>query len=195
VWPLWGPAAPDCHPARSRGHPDDPRAPGPRPLGAESRPRPTRVRRRRVLIGSSRARAPSCLRRETPSALIRPVRGRSVAGPWPVDGRGVPAYDAAQSGGRGRRARRLLMCAVASAPGWPASEYGRLCQGAGGHEGGHRCRRALMLTILTARLRARLAVDGPGFAACVDTSLRWHASPANVRGRRPTSGIDRPRLS
>jgi hypothetical protein len=34
----------------------------------------------------------------------------------PVDGGGMPAYDAAQPGGRGRRARRLLMCAVASAP-------------------------------------------------------------------------------
>jgi SAM-dependent methyltransferase len=31
--------------------------------------------------------------------------------------------------------------------GRPASEYGRLCHGAGGHEGGGRCRRAFMLTI------------------------------------------------
>jgi hypothetical protein len=62
--------------------------------------------------------------------------GADPAGPWPVDGGGVPAYDAAQSGGRGRRARRLLMCAVAAAPERPASEYGRLCHGDGGPEGG-----------------------------------------------------------
>jgi hypothetical protein len=37
---------------------------------------------------------------------------------------------------------------VASAPGAPASENGRLCQG----EEGHRCRRALMLTILNVEL-------------------------------------------
>jgi uncharacterized protein YbaR (Trm112 family) len=43
-------------------------------------PRPSRVRRRRVLIGSSRARrAAACLRRETPSALIRSVRGQLTA--------------------------------------------------------------------------------------------------------------------
>jgi DNA-binding transcriptional ArsR family regulator len=34
------------------------------------------------------------------------------------------------------------------APGRPASDNGGLCHGDGGHEGGHRCRRALMLTIL-----------------------------------------------
>ena len=51
--PLWRPAAPDRHAARSRGHPENPRAPRPRPLGAESRPRPTRVRRHRALIGSA----------------------------------------------------------------------------------------------------------------------------------------------
>jgi len=32
--------------------------------------------------------------------------------------------------------------------GRPASEYGRSCHGDGGHEGGGRCRRAFMLTIL-----------------------------------------------
>jgi hypothetical protein len=51
--PLWRPPTPDRHAARSRGHPEDPRAPRPRPLGAESRPRPTQVRRRRALIGSA----------------------------------------------------------------------------------------------------------------------------------------------
>src|SRR5882724_1166376 len=50
---LWRPPTPDRHAARSRGHPEDPRAPRPRPLGAESRPRPTQVRRRRALIGSA----------------------------------------------------------------------------------------------------------------------------------------------
>jgi len=46
---IGGPAAPDRYPPRSRRHPEDPRAPGPRPLGAESRPRPTHARRRRAL--------------------------------------------------------------------------------------------------------------------------------------------------
>jgi hypothetical protein len=32
--------------------------------------------------------------------------------------------------------------------GWPASENGRLCPGAGTHEGGERCRRGLMLPLL-----------------------------------------------
>jgi hypothetical protein len=55
------------------------------PLRAERRPRPTGARRRRALIGSSRARwTPSCLRGEASSALIRPVH-------LPVDRRGVPA--------------------------------------------------------------------------------------------------------
>jgi hypothetical protein len=51
VCPLWRPPTPDRHAARSRGHPEDPRAPRPLAFGTESRPRPTRVRRRRVLIG------------------------------------------------------------------------------------------------------------------------------------------------
>ena len=38
---------------------------------------------------------------------------------------------------------------IRTPPGRPASEYGRLCQGAGGHAGGGRCRRVLMLTILS----------------------------------------------
>ena len=71
---------------------------------------------------------PSCLRREASSALIRPVH-------VPVDGGGVPAYDAAQPGGRGRRARRP-MCAVASgSPGRPASECGILRHGDGTPDG------------------------------------------------------------
>jgi len=41
VCPLWRPPTPDRHAARSRGHPEDPRAPRPLPLGAESRPGPT----------------------------------------------------------------------------------------------------------------------------------------------------------
>src|SRR5262245_36037094 len=51
-----------------------------------------------------------CSRERTDHVLPTP-------GHVPVDGGGVPPYDAAQLGGRGRRARRLLMCAVASAPG------------------------------------------------------------------------------
>jgi hypothetical protein len=38
--------------------------------------------------------------------------------------------------------------AVASAPGRPASEYGRLCHGAGGHAGAGRCRSVPMLPTL-----------------------------------------------
>src|SRR5262249_18694503 len=56
VCQLWRPPTPDRHPARSRGHPEDPRAPRPRPLGTESGPRPTRIQRRRVLIGSAQGR-------------------------------------------------------------------------------------------------------------------------------------------
>ena len=41
--------------------------------------------------------------------------------------------------------------------GRPASEYGTLCQGAGGHAGSHRCRRAFMLTCMK-----RLAVSSRG---------------------------------
>jgi hypothetical protein len=43
--------------------------------------------------------------------------------------------------------RRLL--------GRPMSEYGGLCHGDGGHEGGGRCRRAFMLTILSAQCHGR----------------------------------------
>jgi hypothetical protein len=72
------------------------------------------LQHRRALIGFSMARrTPSCLRGEALSVLIRPAR-------LPVDGGGVPAQDAAQPGGRGRRARRLPMCAVASGS-WAAS--------------------------------------------------------------------------
>jgi hypothetical protein len=46
--------------------------------------------------------------------------------------------------------------------GRPASDNGRLCQGAGGHEGGHRCRRACMLTILSLPFLVRaLSVERP----------------------------------
>ena len=53
VCPVWRPPPPDRHAARSRGHPEDPHASRPLPLGAESRPGPSRLRRRRVLIGST----------------------------------------------------------------------------------------------------------------------------------------------
>jgi hypothetical protein len=56
VCPVWRPPTADRHPARSRGHPDDSHARRPLPPGAEPRPRPTRVRRRRILIGSARGR-------------------------------------------------------------------------------------------------------------------------------------------
>src|SRR5262245_40731794 len=79
---MRGPAAPDRHAARSRGDPEDPRAPRPLPLGQCPGPRP-RVQRRRVLIGFTRARqVPACC--ETLPALIRPIRGRLTA-------RAVPA--------------------------------------------------------------------------------------------------------
>jgi len=50
-----GICAPDCHAARSRGDAEDPRAPWSLALGAESRPRPSRIRRS-VLIGSTPGR-------------------------------------------------------------------------------------------------------------------------------------------
>ncbi len=62
---LWGSLTPDHHPPRSRGHSEDPRAPRPLALKAESGPSPSRVRRREASFG-----------------LIRPVRR-------PIDGGGV----------------------------------------------------------------------------------------------------------
>jgi hypothetical protein len=58
------------------------------------------------------------------------------------------------------------MCAVAlwhRLLGRPASENGTLCRGAGGHEGGTRRRRVLMLPILSFRptYGFRAAVFGP----------------------------------
>jgi len=86
---LWGPSAPDRHhPPHppSRRHPGDPRSPGPLPLRAESRPRPTRAQRRRALISSVRGAADAVVparRHETPSAVARPVR-------LPLDGGAAP---------------------------------------------------------------------------------------------------------
>jgi len=42
-----------------------------------------------------------------------------------------------------------VIAATAGLLGRPVSEYGRLCHGDGGHEGGARCRRALMLPTLS----------------------------------------------
>ena len=56
VCPVWRPLTADRHAARSRGHPEDPRAPSPLALGA-SPASPTRVRRRRVLIVSVKGAA------------------------------------------------------------------------------------------------------------------------------------------
>src|SRR5262249_21558655 len=53
VSPVWGPAALDRHAARSRRHPEDPRAPRPLLFGTESWPGPSRARRRRILIESA----------------------------------------------------------------------------------------------------------------------------------------------
>jgi hypothetical protein len=89
VCPLRRPSTPDRHAARSRGHPEDPRAPRPLAFGTESRPRPTRVRRRRVLIGSGHrvCAARECL---VPSRPVRrPIDGGGSSGiacrsPWPA---------------------------------------------------------------------------------------------------------------
>ena len=59
----------------------------------------------------------------------------------------------------GCSSRPSMRRAVPSVPGRPVSEYGRLCHGDGGHAGGHRCRRAFMLTILRAS-RITATVDG-----------------------------------
>ena|SRR5215471_14471270 len=53
VSPVWGPAALDRHAARSRRHPEDPRAPRPLLFGTESWPGPSRARRRLMLIESA----------------------------------------------------------------------------------------------------------------------------------------------
>jgi len=58
---------------------------------------------------------PSCLRRETPSALIRPVRGQLTAALC------QPRMLLSRAGVVGG-ARRLLMCPVASAPGRPGGQ-------------------------------------------------------------------------
>jgi alkylation response protein AidB-like acyl-CoA dehydrogenase len=55
-----------------------------------------------------------------------------------------------------------------AAPGRPASDNGGLCHGVGGPEGGGRCRRALMLTILAAGLKE----DG---RAAEGLKKSWHA--------------------
>jgi hypothetical protein len=107
-----GRAAPDRHAARFRRHPEDRRAPGPRPLGAESRPGPTRAQRRRALIASGRgARAAdlpplAASRRSSPSGLLCRVRpsGRLTAALR-------PGYDAAQPARRSQLARNPL-CAL-----------------------------------------------------------------------------------
>ena len=121
---MWGSAAADRDAARSRRDPDTPRAPGDGPVRAESRPRAARA-----LIGSARARwTPSCLRGEVTSALIRP-------GHVPVDGGSVPAQDAAQAGGRGRREEAANVRCGIGLLGRPASESGSLCHWDGATHG------------------------------------------------------------
>jgi len=56
----------------ARRHPEDPRASGDGPLGAEPRSRPARVSRRRALIWSSRGAA---------AAVVPPHRGGVSADP------------------------------------------------------------------------------------------------------------------
>ena len=69
-----GLAVPDRHAPRSSGHPEDPRAPRCRPLGAEPGPAlPSPALPRRT---------PSCWRREVAFVLIRPVH-RSIDGGGP----------------------------------------------------------------------------------------------------------------
>jgi len=77
VCPLWGPAAPDRHAARSRSDPEAPRAPGDGPLRPEPRPRPARVSRCRALIRSSRGAAAAVVPR--PRGIIPAEPGGSFA--------------------------------------------------------------------------------------------------------------------
>ena len=119
---IGGPAAPDRYPPRSRRHPEDPRAPGPRPLGAESRPRPTHARRRRALIALGRGARTASL----PPLTIRPAPpGPSLTGRWPRRGTrlrcrlAAPALPAPAA---------AVVCAVPAAP---AFDNARLRQGAG----------------------------------------------------------------
>ena len=84
---------------------------------------------------------PSCLRRETPSALIRPVRGRLTAALCQPS---IPLSRAGSLDPRGNRScalwHRLL--------GRPVSESGRLCHGDGPDGQGDRRRRSFVLPIL-----------------------------------------------
>jgi len=166
---AFAPAA-DRDAARSRGDPEAPCASGDGPLRGEPRPRPARTRRCRILSGSSRARrAPSCLRREASSALIRPVRGRLTAALCP------PSILLSRAGSldpRGGRSYALWQRLL----GRPASESGRLCQGAGGHAGGGRCRRGRMLPTL----KSCLGSFGPWRAASkvrFVPVIRWPEPP------------------
>ena len=97
--------------------PEDPRAPRPLPLRAESRPRPTRVWRRRILIGSETA--PRGMLRV--DSVVRRL----------IDGGDLSRLACAHSGRLARPARRPLMCSVASALGGPASEKADYVTGTG----------------------------------------------------------------
>ena len=67
--------------------------------------------------------------------------------------------------------------------GRPVSEYGRLCHGAGGHEGGHRGRRAFMLTCMKRLASATTATCVPRRVAMRRAQVQ-SASAAGGRQRR-----------
>ncbi len=66
------------------------------------------------------------------------------------------------------------MCTVASAPGAPGAasvQSGRLCHWDGGHEGGARRRRALMLAILVSGVPTVLVNGVPLFSGAIRADL------------------------
>jgi hypothetical protein len=102
-----GPAPPGRHAARSGGDPEDPRAPGPLPIGVEPRARPARV-----LIRSTRAAADPVV------SAPRDVIGADPPATWSqcrltaaVCQRSIPLSLGGVAG-----ARRLVICAVPTAP-------------------------------------------------------------------------------
>src|SRR5262245_29297092 len=78
---MRGPAAPDRHAARSRGDPEDPRAPRPLPLGQCPGPPPSPAPPRPDRLHEGAASA----------VVLRNATGADPADPWSVAARAVPA--------------------------------------------------------------------------------------------------------
>jgi hypothetical protein len=100
---VWRPPAADRHHPRSRGHPGDPGSPRPLSVGAESRPRATRVHRRRALIALRRGGAAVSSNPVPHDGANQPPIRLAHLAHVALDGGGVPGYDAPDR--RPRRSR------------------------------------------------------------------------------------------